>query len=134
MGRQGSSASRHLLVVSLLLLAACGRVGPPVAPERVSPQPVANLGAVVVDRAIELGWTFPTRRADNVRLRDLAVVHVFRTDDDGAADPKPALVAKGRVAGYTEIAAIRLAQPAPALVSGDRMTFVDRTATAPGRS
>jgi hypothetical protein len=103
-----------------------------VAPERVSPQPAADLSAVVVDRGIELGWTLPTRRADNARLRDLAVMHVFRTEDDGTGDPKPALVAGGRVAGYAEIAAIRLGDPAPAVVTGSRMTFVDPGATTPG--
>ena len=128
-----TAIGRHLPLVSLLIFAACGRVGPPLAPERVSPVPVSNLGAVVVDGAIELAWTNPTRRADNVRLRDLLALRVYRTDDDGAGDPKPALVAKGRVAGYTEVAAIRLADPAPAAVTGDRMTFLDRTATIPGR-
>lgn len=108
-------------------------MGPPVAPERVSPQPPSNLSALVVDRAIEVAWTIPTHRADNARLRDLTALHVFRTDDDGTGDPKPALVASRRVAGYTEIAAIRMAEPAPAVVTGDRMTFVDRTATTLGR-
>lgn len=126
-GRQG------FVVPLLLVLAACGRAGPPVAPERVSPQPVADLGAVVVDKAIELAFTLPTRRADNARLRDLAVVHVFRAEDDATGDPKPALVADRRVAGYAEVAAIRLADPAPAVVTGERMTFIDRTAGTPGR-
>jgi hypothetical protein len=99
----------------------------------VSPQPAADLSAVVVDRGIELRWTVPTRRADNARLRDLAVVRVFRTEDDGTGDPKPALVSGGRVAGYSEIAAIRLSDPAPAVVTGSRMTYVDRTASTPGR-
>jgi len=124
---------RHLLVVALLLLAACGRVGPPVDPARVSPQPVVDLKGTVVDRGIELVWTVPTRRADNVRLRDLTAVRVFRAEDDGSGEPKPALVAKGRVAGYAEVVAIRVADPAPAAVAGNRMTFVDRTATVTGR-
>jgi len=122
-----------LRAVALLALAACGRAGAPVPPERVSPQPAADLSAVVVDRGIELGFTLPTRRADKARLRDLAVVHVFRTEDDGAGDPKPALVTSGRVAGYAEVAAIRPGDPAPAVVAGDRMTFVDATASALGR-
>jgi hypothetical protein len=121
------------LLALLVVLAACGRAGPPVAPERVSPQPVANLGAAVVDKAIELTFTLPTRRADNARLRDLTIIRVFRAEDDGSAEPKPALVANRRVAGYTEVAAIRVAEPAPAVVVGDRMTIVDRTASTPGR-
>jgi hypothetical protein len=132
-----TAAGRHrttltaLLVVALLT--ACGRTGMPVAPERVSPQPAANLSAVVVQRGIELAWTLPTRRADHVRLRDLAVLHVFRSEDDGSGDPKPALVTGRTVTGYAEVAAIRLGDPEPATVAGQRMTFVDPTAATSGR-
>jgi hypothetical protein len=129
-GRHGPTA---LLLAALLVLAACGRSTPPVPPERVSPQPATDLGAVVVDRGIEVGWTLPTRRADNARLRDLAVVHVFRAEDDGTGDPKPALVSDGRVAGYREVATIRVGDPAPAVVTGTRMTYVDRAAATPAR-
>lgn len=122
-----------LLPALLLVLAACGRPGPPVAPERVSPQPATDLSAVVVEGGIELAWTLPTRRADNVRLRDLVRMHVFRTEDDGAGEPKPALVVDGRVAGYAEVAAIRVGDPAPAIVSRGRMTYVDRASLTPGR-
>ena len=130
MGRQGP---RALLLLVLLVLTACGRPGPPVAPERVSPQPAIDLIAVVVDGGVELAFTLPTRRADNARLRDLVRVHLFRTEDDGAGDPKPALVDGGRIAGYAEIAAIRVAEPAPAVLARGRMTFVDRATPTPGR-
>jgi hypothetical protein len=114
-------------------LSACGRVGPPLPPERVAPAPVSDLGAVVIDRGVELRWTLPNRRADGKRLQDLAIVHVFRADDDGTGDPKPALLARGQVAGYAEIAAIRLADPAPAVHAGNQLTFVDTTASATNR-
>jgi hypothetical protein len=117
----------------LWALAACGRVGAPLPPERVAPAPVSELSGVVVDRGIELQWTIPTRRADNAHLRDLALLHVFRTDDDGTGDAKPALAADGRIAGYAEVAAIRVGEPAPAVIAGDRLTFVDTTASATGR-
>jgi hypothetical protein len=132
MGRQGPTAAA-LLLLAVVVLTACGRAGPPVPPERVSPQPAADLGAVVVDGGVELTFTVPTRRADSARLRDLAVVHVFRAEDEGAGEPKPALAAGRRVAGYAEVAAIRLADPAPAVVAGSRMTLVDRSAATPGR-
>jgi hypothetical protein len=127
--------ARSVVVAATLavLLGACGRAGVPLPPERVAPAPVADVSGVVVDRGIELSWTLPARRADNVRLRDLKVVHVFRSDDDGAGDPKPALVSDGRVAGYTEIATVRVADPAPAVVAGNRMTLVDTSATTTGR-
>ena len=124
---------RLAVVAAVLLLGACGRPGPPVAPERVSPQPVTDLSAIVLDRAVELVWTMPLRRADNARLRDLRAMHVFRTDDDGGGDPKPALVSKGRVAGYAEVATVRMVDPAPAVIGGGRVTLVDRAAMTPGR-
>ena len=102
-------------------------------PERVSPQPATDLSAVVLDRAVELAWTMPSRRADNVRLRDLLAMHVFRAEDDGAGDPKPALVSKGRVAGYAEVATVRMIDPAPAVIGAGRVTLVDRAALTPGR-
>jgi hypothetical protein len=125
---------RALLMLALVVaLTACGRAGVPLPPERVAPAPVGDLSGVAVERGIELSWTLPTTRADEARLRDLALIHVFRAEDDGAGDPKPALVSGARVAGYAEIAAIRVAEPAPAVVSGGRMTFVDTAASRTGR-
>jgi hypothetical protein len=133
----GGSASAQAyglaLVLTVLALTACGRPGPPVSPERVSPLPAADLSAVVLHRAIEIGWTMPSRRADNARLRDLVAMHVFRAEDDGAGDPKPALVSRGRVAGYAEVATVRLVDPAPAVIAGTRVTLVDRASMNPGR-
>ena len=125
--------SRTLTVGLLLTLTACGRPGLPLPPERVSPQPATDLSAVVLDRAVELAWTMPSRRADNARLRDLIAMHVFRAEDDGAGDPKPALVSKGRVAGYAEVATVRMVDPAPAVIGAGRVTLVDRAALTPGR-
>jgi len=121
------------VIVAVLLLAACGRPGPPLPPERVSPHPPGDLTGVVVGRAVELGWDIPSRRVDNVRLRDLLAIHVFRVEDDATGEPKPALVTKGRVAGYAEVATLRMADPAPAVLAGGRMIFVDRAALTPGR-
>ena len=121
------------LVGAGLLLVACGKPGSPLPPERVAPQPVANLTGVVADRAVEVSWAIPTRRVDNARLRDLVALHLFRAEDDGSGDPKPALLVSRGVAGYAEIATVRVEDPAPAVVAGSRMTFVDRTRLTPGR-
>ena len=121
------------LAIGLAALAGCGRPGPPLPPERVSPQPATDLRGIALDRAVELAWTMPTRRADNARLRDLVAMHVFRAEDDGAGDPKSALVSKGRVAGYTEVATVRLIDPAPAVINSARVTLVDRATLTPGR-
>jgi len=121
------------LVALVLVLAGCGRTGPPVPPEQVAPQPPGDLHALVVDEAIEVGWSIPSRRADNKRLRELSTIHVFRTDDAGEGDVKPALMTRGRIAGYAEVATIRMTDPAPAVVSGARVTLPDRATLTAGR-
>lgn len=129
---------RGPLLIALALLAAvapagCGRKGSPVAPEQRLPRPVADLSGTVQPGAIELSWTNPGRRVDSTRLRDLAVARVFRTEDAGAGDPKSALLVNGRIAGYTEVATIRLDAPAPAVVDGGRVRLEDRRDLAWGR-
>jgi hypothetical protein len=116
----------------LVVLTACGRSGPPVAPERVAPLPPANVSASVVERGVEVSWELPTRRADNARLRDLATLRLLRADDDGSGEPKPAIRDGRRVPGYTEIAAVRPGEAGGEIVDG-RMTYVDRATLSAGR-
>jgi len=122
-----------MVLAVVLALVACGRVGPPVAPQLREPQPAAELKAVEGDGLIEVSWVNPTRRLDNSPLRDLTVLHVYRAEDTGSGEPKPALRSRGRIAGYDQIATIRLATPAPAIVEGPRMSFPDRGGLAFGR-
>jgi hypothetical protein len=118
---------------TLLLLVACGKVGPPVAPQLREPLPVSELNAVAGDGLIELSWTNPTRRVDGTVIRDLAVAHVFRVDDAGTGEPKSALRSRGRIAGYEEIASVPMAAPAPATVDGSRVALPDRQGLTYGR-
>jgi hypothetical protein len=113
----------HLSLVCLIL-AACGKVGPPVAPELRAPAVVAELAAMARTDGVELRWTNPVRRVDGSRLPDLTAVRIFRTDDTGVGDPRPAIVSHGRVNGYTEIGTIRLEPPTRG--QERRMTLVDR--------
>lgn len=119
--------SRAIASVALtaLTLAACGRKALPVAPEVRAPQAVADLAGAVREAAIELSWTPPARRVDQTRLRDLAVTRIFRLEDGGSGEPKAAMLADGRIAGYTEIATIRAAEPAPAVAQDGRLVFTD---------
>jgi hypothetical protein len=129
-----------LALLAAAALVACGKVGPPVAPENRLPQPVTDLRAVVQNGAVELTWTNPTRRADGSRLRDLMVARVYRAEDAGTGEPKPALLARRRIAGYAEVAEVRLApaRAAPAspdapTVRDNRVRLEDRRGLAYGR-
>ncbi|HSE92647.1 MAG TPA: hypothetical protein VLF19_05020, partial [Methylomirabilota bacterium] len=95
-------------VLAALALVACGRVGAPVPPEVRLPRPVADLAASVGDGAIQLTWSNPTHRADNTRLRELGVARVFRHESTEGTEPKPAMLSRGRIVGYTEIGTIPL--------------------------
>ena len=103
------------------------------APQLREPAPVAELTGVGSEGRIELHWVNPTRRVDGSVVRDLAIVHVFRTEDVGAGEPKSALRSRGQIAGYDEIATVRLADPAPATVDGSRVTLADREGLTYGR-
>lgn len=122
-----------LFALIALDLVACGRKGPIVAPERRLPQPVADLTGVVSDGAVDLTWTNPGRRLDNSRVRDLMVARVYRAEDAGTGEPKPALLSHGRIPGYTEIAHVRFDSPAPAVVEGRHVLLTDRQGLSYGR-
>jgi hypothetical protein len=123
------------LVAALVVVAlgACGRKGAPVAPERRVPQPVSDLRGLVREGGIELTWSVPRRRVDNARLIDPGLARVFRAEDAGGGDPKPALLTDDRIAGYAEVGIIRLAEPPSPLVQNGRVVFVDRRRLAVGR-
>lgn len=133
MSRRGQPGAAVACLLILVAVGACGRRAPPVAPELRLPVVAANVEAVVRTGGVELTWTLPTRRADGTRIRDLTVTRVFRFDEGGAGGPRPALARAGQVVGYNEIAVIRLASPAPAVIAGDRVTFLDTRSLVPGR-
>jgi uncharacterized protein len=127
--------ARPLLAAVLVLLAlpACGRKGPPVAPERRLPQPVSDLQGAVRGGGIELSWTVPPRRVDNTRLLDPGLARVFRADATGQGEPRAALLKDDRVPGYTEVATVKLSDPPSPLVRGGRVVLTDRRNLTLGR-
>jgi hypothetical protein len=112
-------------------LGGCGRVGPPVAPERRLPYPVADLRGSVYDDAIELTWTTPSVRVDGTRLRDLSSAKVFRAEDAGTGEPRAAVRSGARIPGYTEVATIPLGDDAP--TSSGPLSYADRRGLQVGR-
>src|SRR5205085_9208161 len=132
-GRRRALGPLLAAALVLLVLPACGRKGTPVAPERRLPQPVADLRGVVRDGGIELSWSLPQRRVDNTRLIDPGLARVFRADDAGQGEPRAAMLKDDRVAGYTEVATVKLADPPSPLVRGGRVALTDRRNLPLGR-
>jgi predicted small lipoprotein YifL len=130
-----SATRRRLLALGLAVgvLAACGKKGPPVAPEvRVPTMPAALHGAVD-EQAIVVSWTAPGTRLDGTRLRTVGRYRVYRREEADAGPVKSAMLSSGRVVGYDEVADIRPEAPAPATVQGSTVTWVDRRALSLGR-
>jgi len=132
-GKNGMGAWAVFLILLAVVGAGCGKTGPPVAPERRLPTAVSELSAVVEGGAVILTWSNPGTRMDGSRLKDLATVQVYRREDAGDGEPKPAILSWGKIVGYDEVAAIRLATPAPATVEGSRVTWTDAGTLTPGR-
>ena len=124
-----------LAVLALLTvgLVACGKNGPPVAPELRLPVPPAGVQAFIDERSILVSWTNPGTRLDGTPLRDLVEVKLYRREDEDGAPLKPAMLSSGQVVGYAEIASIPLGSPAPATVEGGAMRWVDTRDLAIGR-
>jgi hypothetical protein len=91
--------------------------------------------ATVEDRVIVVKWTDPRNRVDNTRLRDLAVVRLFRREEAPGAEPKPAMRSGDRVVGYERIAEIALdaAPPSGVQLGGRAVTFTDDKGLSFGR-
>jgi predicted small lipoprotein YifL len=123
------------LALAALALGGCGKKGPIVAPERRAPVPPSELRASVEERAIVVSWSNPRTRADGSRLRDLALVRLFRRDEVPDAPPKPAMLSGDRVVGYEEIARIALdaAPPAGVQLQGAGVSVTDRAGLSVGR-
>jgi hypothetical protein len=119
--------------LAVLALDACGRRGNPLPPEVRVPQAVNDLTAVEREGGIEVAWTVPSRRVDNSRILEPGIARLYRVDDSGAGDPRPAMLHNDRVAGYTEIATFRLKDPPSSYLRGNRIAYVDRRNLVYGR-
>jgi hypothetical protein len=114
------------VALAALSVSACGKKGPPVAPERRFPVPPSAITAAVDERAIIITWTDPAKRFDGTALKDLVEVRLHRREDTDGTPLKPAILSGRRIVGYDEIAAIRLDSPAPAVVRGTSVRWEDR--------
>ncbi|HKW93688.1 MAG TPA: hypothetical protein VJX92_17490, partial [Methylomirabilota bacterium] len=125
------------LVLTLLLtagsLVACGKQGPPVAPELRLPAGPTGLHGAVDEQTIVVSWTGPTTRVDGSRLRTVALYKLYRREEADGGPPKSAMLSSGRIVGYDQIALVRMEAPAPAIVQGQSVTWVDRRTLSLGR-
>ena len=112
-----------------LAIGACGRKGPPVAPELRVPIAVADLEGVLRDGLVELAWSAPRRRVDNSRIVEPAMTRLYRTEDSGQGEPRPAMLVDDRIAGYKEIASFNVGDPTAPTAERGRFTYVDRNLT-----
>jgi uncharacterized protein len=126
-------ASGALLLAVLIMVTACGRKRAPQPPEQQLPRAASGLSARIEEQTIVVSWVNPTRRLNNSRMRDLAVVRLYRADDAGAGEPLRAFLVRGGIPGYAEVARVVLAEPAPGTVAGDRVTIRDQRALTFGR-
>lgn len=129
-----------VVAAALLVIGGCGLRGTPVAPETRLPAAASALAGSVENDGIQVSWSNPTRRVDGSRLRDLVTARVYRLEDPGEGAVKPALLARGRIAGYGELVTLRLAPPTPvsqsgvtASVQGERAFLSDRRGLTLGR-
>ena len=129
------SVAGRLALVALVAVGAtaCGRKGPPVAPERRIPAAAAGLQAIVEDRSIVVTWNNPTSRLDGTPLRDITTLTLYRREDADGGPLKPAMLSEGQMVGYERIVSFRLDAPAPAVVRGGAVEWVDRQKLTFGR-
>jgi len=66
------------IALLMLLLCACGRKGPLMAPEGLVPARVTDLQALQRGDALQLSWTLPTRQEGGGKLTDLAGFRIVR--------------------------------------------------------
>jgi predicted small lipoprotein YifL len=122
------------LLLAAGALVACGKKGPPLAPELRIPAAPADLHGAVDQQTIVVSWTATTRRMDNSRLRTVELYKLYRREEaPDAGPPKAAMLSSGRVVGYDEIATIQTDSPAPAQIQGSTITWVDRQRLSVGR-
>jgi hypothetical protein len=119
------------LALGLLLLAAvadsgCGKKGPPVAPERRLPAPPSGLAGTVEADSVVVSWTNPRTRVDGTPFRDLALIKLYRRQEGPGEPAKSAMVSRGTVVGWDELAAIKPGAPEPAVMTGNTVRWIDK--------
>jgi hypothetical protein len=69
------------VLLSVLMLAACGVPGAPHPPSLELPEPVADLAALRKGDKVSLVWTAPTETTDRTRVQQLGMTRICRSPD-----------------------------------------------------
>lgn len=73
-----------LLVALALVVPACGRKGPLIAPELVRPLPPENLSAIATPAGVHLSWQRPLTYSGGGKMNDLGGFTIERAPGDGS--------------------------------------------------
>lgn len=71
---------RRAILLTVLLLSACGRKGPPLPPLREVPETTTDLTVVQEEGEVVLRWSYPALTRSGQPLHDLHAVEVWRTE------------------------------------------------------
>lgn len=71
---------RPIVVICCLMLSACGRYGPPLAPEALSPRAVKNLKVSPLIEGIEFTWGSPSDDLRGEKLKSIEGYKVVRKE------------------------------------------------------
>ena len=108
-----------LICAGLLILSLeCGKKAPPVAPEATVPPPVKDLKAEVIGDRVRLTWSVPKK--GNTVFDGLTHFGVYKYDSHKSEEMCP-----GCPIPFEHFLDIKLDDPKPARVEGDRIIFHD---------
>jgi hypothetical protein len=130
------------IVVLLLLAAACGKKGPPLAPLRIAPNRIEDLAVAKTGDEVRAQFTVPSTNADGSRPADLTAVELYAIsgkpeDPAGNSLAGGEFIRLGQLAGRVEVAQPEApededAPPPPATVA-DRARAAAEAAAARAR-
>jgi hypothetical protein len=107
-----------ILAGALILGLACGKKGPPVAPKPTIPPAITDLKAEVIGDKVRLTWSMPKK--DNALFEGLEYFRVYKYTSHSSVD-----VCQGCPIPFEQLLDIKLNNPEPARVEGDRVIFHD---------
>ncbi|MBN8549474.1 MAG: hypothetical protein J0M12_09180 [Deltaproteobacteria bacterium] len=103
------SLSKCLFVVAVVLsLPACGRVGPPLPPEMLTPDEVQELKVTGTQEGVSFAWSAPREDQRGKELRDLEGYRIYRKKISRPADILDKSIEFDRVTDIADIHLIEL--------------------------